>query len=136
VVFCESQPLFPLGRLLIAPLLGDFLSRYPEIKVDLALSDSHVDLTGEGFDIAIRAQQLKDTTLVARKMFDNPMFLVVSASYLQQHGAPRTAEELVDHNCIIYSQQSTPNLWCFEHGVRISRYTSMGTSSAITAILF
>ena len=43
------------------------------------------------------------------------MFLVVSASYLQQHGAPRTAEELVDHNCIIYSQQSTPNLWCFEH---------------------
>lgn len=106
---------FPLGRLLIAPLLTDFLSRYPEIKLDLALSDTHVDLTGEGFDIAIRAQQLKDTTLVARKLFDNPMFLVASASYLQQHGVPRTPEELVEHNCIVYSQQSTPNLWRFEH---------------------
>ncbi len=105
----------PLGRLLIAPLLPDFLTRYPEIKLDLALSDTHVDLAGEGFDIAIRAQQLKDSSLIARKLFENPMFLVASPSYLKQHGVPRTPEELVDHNCIVYSQLSNQNLWHFVH---------------------
>lgn len=106
---------FPLGRLLIAPLLTDFLSRYPEIKLDLALSDSHVDLTREGFDIAIRAQKLQDSSLNARELFKNPMFLIASPSYLKQHGVPRTPEELVDHNCIVYSELSTQNSWHFTH---------------------
>lgn len=106
---------FPLGRLLIAPLVADFLSRYPEIELDLELTDRHVDLTAEGFDIAIRAQQLKDTSLVARELFKNPMFLIASPSYLKQHGVPSTPEELVDHNCIVYPQFSTRNLWHFVH---------------------
>lgn len=106
---------FPLGRLLIAPLLTDFLSRYPEIKLDLALSDSHVDLTREGFDIAIRAQKLQDSSLNARELFKNPMFLIASPSYLKQHGVPRTPEELVDHNCIVYSELSTQKSWHFTH---------------------
>lgn len=106
---------FPLGRLLIAPLLTDFLSRYPEIKLDLALSDSHVDLTREGFDIAIRAQKLQDSSMNARELFKNPMFLIASPSYLKQHGVPRTPEELVDHNCIVYSELSTQNSWHFTH---------------------
>lgn len=106
---------FPLGRLLIAPLLTDFLSRYPEIKLDLALSDSHVDLTREGFDIAIRAQKLQDSSMNARELFKNPMFLIASPSYLKQHGVPRTPEELVDHNCIVYSELSTQKSWHFTH---------------------
>jgi DNA-binding transcriptional LysR family regulator len=106
---------FPLGRLLIAPLVAEFLSRFPDIKLDLALSDRHVDLIGEGFDIAIRAQQLKDTSLVARELFKNPMFLIASPQYLERYGTPERPEELIDHNCIVYSQLGTLNTWHFSY---------------------
>jgi DNA-binding transcriptional LysR family regulator len=106
---------FPLGRLLIAPLLADFLSRYPEIELDLALTDAHIDLTGAGVDLAIRAQQLPDSAMAARKLFENPMFLVASPSYLEKHGVPRKPEQLIDHNCIVYSQLSTRSVWHFLH---------------------
>ncbi len=104
---------FPLGRLLLAPILPEFLSKYPEIRVDLALTDKHVDLVGEGFDLAVRAQQLPDSSLVARKLFDNPMFLVGSPSYLAEHGAPRKPADLADHNCLIYSRLDSINHWHF-----------------------
>jgi DNA-binding transcriptional LysR family regulator len=106
---------FPLGRLLIAPLIAEFLSRYPEIQLDLALTDRHVDLIGESFDVAIRAQQLEDTSLVARELFKNPLFLIASPDYLAQNGVPERPDELTKHNCIIYSQLGTPNVWHFGH---------------------
>ncbi len=106
---------FPLGRLLIAPLVAEFLSRYPEIQLDLALTDRNVDLIGEGCDVAVRAQQLEDTTLVARKLFENPMFLIASPGYLEQYGAPKRPEDLAKHNCIIYPHLGTLNVWHFGH---------------------
>jgi DNA-binding transcriptional LysR family regulator len=104
---------FPLGRLLIAPVVAEFLSSYPEIKLNLALTDRHVDLIGEGFDVAIRARQLEDSSLVARELFANPMFLVASPEYLEEHGEPSSPEELAEHNCIIYSELSRLNVWHF-----------------------
>ena len=104
---------FPLGRLLLAPLMPAFLARYTEIRVDLALNDRHVDVVAEGFDLAIRAQQLPDSGLVARKLFDNPMFLVASPEYLAQQGRPRKPAELAHHNCLVYSRLDSINHWHF-----------------------
>ena len=118
---------FPLGRLLLAPILPAFLSRYPEIRVDLALTDKHVDIVGEGFDLAVRAQQLPDSSLVARKLFDNPMFLVASPEYLAENGVPRKPAELADHNCLIYSQLESVNHWHFRRKGRDYPVTVAGS---------
>ena len=104
---------FPLGRLLLAPLLPAFLARYPEIRVDLALTDKHIDVVAEGVDLAIRAQQLPDSSLVARKLFDNPMFLVASPEYLAEQGRPGKPPDLAHHNCLIYSRLDSVNHWHF-----------------------
>ncbi|SDJ17022.1 DNA-binding transcriptional regulator, LysR family [Ferrimonas sediminum] len=104
------------GHQVIAPVMGEFLALYPEIKVDLALSDKHVDLVSEGIDVAIRAKQLEDSSLVARHLFDNPMLLVAAPEYLQQQGEPREPEELKRHNCLIYSMLKKVNIWHFTQG--------------------
>ncbi|MCG9729856.1 LysR family transcriptional regulator [Shewanella sp. Isolate13] len=102
------------GCQFIAPILGDFLKSYPEIKVDLMLSDKHVDLVAEGVDVAIRAKQLEDSSLVARHLFDNPLVAVASPQYLNRFGEPKAPSELKSHNCIVYSMLKSVNIWHFE----------------------
>lgn len=103
------------GRLVLAPIMAEFLSIYPDIKVDLALSDKHVDLITEGVDVAIRAKQLEDSSLVARHLFDNPMLLVASPDYLALQGEPKEPTELKQHNCLVYSRLKTVNVWYFDY---------------------
>ena len=117
---------FPLGRLLLAPVLPEFLTRYPEIAVDLSLIDRHVDIAAEGIDLAIRAQQLPDSNLVARKLLDNPMFLVASPNYLEEYGTPQKPADLADHNCLIYSSAESINHWHFTRKSREYSVTVTG----------
>lgn len=104
------------GRQFIAPVLTEFLKSYPELKIDLHLSDKHVDLITERIDIAIRAKQLEDSTLVARHLFNNPMVLVAAPSYLEANQKPTTPDQLTSHNCILYSMQKSINVWHFSQG--------------------
>jgi len=104
------------GRTFIGPILDEFLRDYPELKVDLHLSDQHVDLITERIDIAIRAKQLEDSTLVARHLFNNPMVIVAAPSYLNKNEIPITPEQLNAHNCILYSMQQSINVWHFNQG--------------------
>ncbi|MET2970052.1 LysR family transcriptional regulator [Vibrio harveyi] len=101
------------GRILLAPIMAEFFQHYPDIKVDLQLSDQHTDLISDGIDVAIRAKQLEDSTLIARHLFDNPMLVLAAPSYLQQHGAPKTLEDLKQHNCLVYSRMKDINVWSF-----------------------
>ncbi|HDM8069185.1 LysR family transcriptional regulator [Vibrio harveyi] len=101
------------GRILLAPIMAEFFQRYPDINVDLQLSDQHTDLISDGIDVAIRAKQLEDSTLIARHLFDNPMLVLAAPSYLQQHGAPKTLEDLKEHNCLVYSRMKDINVWSF-----------------------
>lgn len=103
------------GRQALGPIMKEFLSLYPDIKVDLALTDKHVDLIGEGVDVAIRARPLEDSSLVARHLFDNPMLLVASPDYLALHGVPKEPVELKRHNCLVYSLLKSVNIWHFTH---------------------
>ena len=101
------------GRILLAPIMSEFFQRYPDIKVDLQLSDQHTDLISDGIDVAIRAKQLEDSTLIARHLFDNPMLVLAAPNYLQQHGEPKTPEDLKQHNCLVYSRMKDVNVWSF-----------------------
>src|SRR5258706_9204913 len=91
------------GVLHVAPLLPEFLATYPEVSIDLHLSDATVDLVGEGFDAAIRIAVLPDSSLVARRLCDMPRYLVGSPAYLNKHGRPKHPLHLAQHRCLSYS---------------------------------
>jgi DNA-binding transcriptional LysR family regulator len=101
------------GLLHIAPLLPEFLTSYPEVSVDLHLSDAMVDLVGEGFDAAIRIAALPDSSLMAQRLCEMPRYLVGSPAYLNKHGRPKHPLHLAQHRCIGYSYTTTHETWRF-----------------------
>jgi DNA-binding transcriptional LysR family regulator len=101
------------GVLHIAPLLPAFFRAYPEISIDLHLSDAVVDIVGDGFDAAIRIAALADCSLVARKLCAMPQYLVASPLYLEAHGRPKHPHELSGHVGFRYAYQLTKDVWRF-----------------------
>lgn len=100
VLRIAAPPTF--GQVFLGPIVAAYLSRYPEVRVVVALSDRHVDLFADGFDVAIRAGDLPDSSLVRRELGEGQFRCVASPSYLSQHGTPRTPQELVHHECLVY----------------------------------
>lgn len=92
-------------------LLPTYLNRYPKVELDLVLTDRFIDLVEEGFDLAIRAGEPKDSTLIVRKLMDVKLALVASPRYLQQYGLPKTATDLKAHNCLIDTASGYNNHW-------------------------
>jgi DNA-binding transcriptional LysR family regulator len=95
----------------VAPLLPEFLARYPEIAIDLHLSDATVDLIGQGFDAGLRIARLPDSSLVARRLCAMPRHTVAASTYLKRHGRPTHPMHLAEHRCFAYTYLSTPNVW-------------------------
>jgi LysR family transcriptional regulator for bpeEF and oprC len=104
-----------LGRSAVIPRLADFESRYPDIRLELSMSDSPADLNGEGLDCAIRVGQLEDSNLIARKIGYLRNVVCAAPDYLQRHGAPQSIEDLKDHRCINYVlPNGHPRQWQFD----------------------
>lgn len=99
------------GHLHIVPALKGFFARYPDVKVDLHLSDSIIDMVEGGFDIAIRNGKLNDSTLIARKLAQDTRIICASPDYLAQYGEPRTPKELLKHQMIKLAGLDT---WLFD----------------------
>jgi DNA-binding transcriptional LysR family regulator len=110
------------GLLHVAPLLPEFLATFPEVSIDLHLSDAMVDLIGEGFDAAIRIAVLPDSSLLARRLCEMPRYLVGSPTYLNKHGRPRHPLHLAQHRCIGYSYTMATEVW---------RFTKDGKSASV-----
>src|ERR1700682_4979673 len=91
-----------LGRMLIAPWVATFLDRYPEVILELGISDRFVDIIREGFDIAIRMGSLADSDLVSRKIGDIRFVIAASPDYIARHGAPTDHEDLGRHVFVRY----------------------------------
>jgi DNA-binding transcriptional LysR family regulator len=91
------------GRLHVAPHLVRFMARYPEIALDLSLSDSFVDVVGDGFDVAIRIADLADTSLVARRLAPNHRVLCATPDYLEKHGTPASLADLARHRLLVHN---------------------------------
>lgn len=88
------------GRMHIAPHLNGFMNDYPALDIELVLSDTFVDIVGEGFDLAIRIGELHDSTLVARKLARVRRILCASKSYVAEHGVPTSLSDLDNHICL------------------------------------
>lgn len=90
------------GRLVIVPALAEFIKRYPELVVDVELSDRQVDLAEEGLDTVVHIGELRDSRMIARKLCDIRFVTCASPEYLSRHGEPETPDELAKHRCLGY----------------------------------
>jgi len=102
-----------LGRQHVAPALGTFLRTYPEIRIELDLSDRLVPLTQEGFDLAVRHTSAPPETHVAYRLCNSRSVLVASDAYLRERGQPKHPNELARHDCLPYLRPGTA-VWLFE----------------------
>jgi DNA-binding transcriptional LysR family regulator len=84
----------------VAPLVPSFAARYPNVQLQLRLSDRSVNVIDEGFDVAIVIADLADSSLAARKLAPNRRVICASPRYLEKHGTPRSPQELAGHNCL------------------------------------
>ncbi len=91
------------GALRLAPALADYLSAYPEVDVELDLTDEVVDVVKEGFDAAVRIGSLADSALVARRLESYRMIICAAPSYLKRAGVPQTPADLARHTCLAFT---------------------------------
>lgn len=103
------------GILHIAPLMARFLQNHPGISLDLVMDDRVVDLVDSGFDMAIRAGKLEDSSLISRRLTDVRSVIVASPNYLKAHESIKQPEDLLHHNCLHYTYSRDPMEWVF-HG--------------------
>ena len=96
-----------IGRLIVAPALPDFLEAYPQIDIELGVTDRAVDLIEESVDCALRVGPLADSGMIARPIGKLPLINVASPAYLKQYGVPQTMGELANHRAVNYASPST-----------------------------
>lgn len=107
------------GRTTIAPLVSAFARAFPDIELQLQLTDRPIDLVEEAFDLGIRFGALPDTRLAARRILSNKRFLCASPAYLKRAGMPQTPDDLARHNCIIHRQNDEAwGIWRLGRGRR------------------
>jgi DNA-binding transcriptional LysR family regulator len=109
----------------VAPMIARFAVRHPNVRFDVTVSDSLVDLVEEGFDLAIRMGRVGAEGLVARRLGQVKMMLAASPSYLRANRAPRVPSDLAAHRALTYAYAATPHLWRLvgdgtEHEVRVT----------------
>ena len=102
------------GRRHVAPLGQTFQTLYPELQLSFNLTDSVVDLVREGYDMAIRIGEVTDPNYVAVKLASNRRVVCGTPTYFEQHGVPRSLEDLALHNCLAFNLQGgQPRGWSF-----------------------
>jgi LysR family transcriptional regulator for bpeEF and oprC len=104
------------GREYVLPALPRFLAQYPEITLQVSMTDRLVDMIEEGIDVVIRVGKLTDSRLVARQLAVPQIFLIAAPDYLQRRGTPVDPEELKEHTCIRFFNPNTGATvdWCLE----------------------
>jgi DNA-binding transcriptional LysR family regulator len=101
------------GTLHVAPALADFLARYPELKIDMTVTDRTIDLAEEGFDVVVRVAREVPPNVVARRLAPVRRKLCATPGYFDQHAAPVAPQDLVSHNCLDYVHSGEQGLWRF-----------------------
>jgi DNA-binding transcriptional LysR family regulator len=107
-----------IGHDWIVPLVTDFLIAYPQIDLELDLSERMVDLVAEGFDAAIRSGPLPSSSLIAHRIIEMRYLLCASPDYLDRHGVPASPADLVSHDCLFWSTSAITDVaaWTFVRG--------------------
>ncbi|QDY44045.1 LysR family transcriptional regulator [Candidatus Pantoea soli] len=127
----------------LSPYIAEFLSLHPGLQFQVELADRHVDMVGEGFDMAIRIGTLPDSSLIARRLGEFRRVICASPAYLQGAGAPRTPDELREHRCLRYGRESQTGWELFQgdsrqvvpvHGPMVSNNGEMLRDAAVAGL--
>lgn len=123
-----------LGRRHVAAMIGRFRDRYPDVRVQLVLSDAGLDVVDDSLDIAIRVGLPLDTDVVARKLLSQRRIVCASPAYFARFGVPRTPEELVQHNCMcLVRRRGIFDKWSFEVNGQPREVRVAGTLSSTSS---
>jgi DNA-binding transcriptional LysR family regulator len=117
------------GRRYVAPIVCDFVARYPKVTADLLFLDRVVNLIEEGVDVGVRIAHLRDSSMMAISVGRTRRVVCASAQYLRRHGVPKKPSDLRQHNCVRHVGLVPRNEWQFRDG---ARHVSVPISSAIT----
>ena len=125
------------GHFRLPQKLADFAAEYPQVNLDVSITNRNVDLVAEGYDLAIRLGQLPDSGLIGRKLEDAPLRLVASPGYLMLNGTPQTIDDLARHRCLPFIMPSTgrPAPWLFSVGGKEIEWTPEGTIRVLDDVL-
>jgi DNA-binding transcriptional LysR family regulator len=118
------------GRRYVAPIVNEFVRRYPAICLDLLLADRFTNLVEEGLDVGLRVAQLKDSSLVAVAVGQARRVVCASPDYLHRHGVPREPQDIAGHRCVRYTGLATRDEWQFRVG---RRNTTVPIASVISS---
>lgn len=114
------------ARFQLLPLIPRFLEQHPELELNLQTAGEKVDLLSHNIDVAIRLGNLKDSTLVARKLGESYRVVCASPQYLEVHGTPKKADDLASHNCLTISADKEFNRWTLTRGKKQQVVTVSG----------
>jgi DNA-binding transcriptional LysR family regulator len=132
-----SAPLL-FGRMHLVPVVSSFLERYPDVQVELGLTDRVVNLVEEGVDVTVRIGRLADSALIARRIGSTSRILVASPDYLLAHKPPQRPEDLSAHRLIVFHTAVTEREWRFNDGaggsITVPLNPRFSTNSADAAI--
>lgn len=118
------------GSISLTPIICDYLNQFPDVSVELSLSDRFVDIIDEHFDVAIRIGELSDSSLIARKLATVELSICASPAYLNKHGTPTKPEDLKNHECLGFTNWRSQSGWkvvekaLTNQGVSRSRFDS------------
>jgi len=120
---------YSTGQALLSPVLGEFMARYPDVKLQLVLTNRRVDLIEEGFDMVLRLGHLEESNLVARYLGSTTAHCVASAAYLERHGRPHQPDELTGHQCLTMTDVPQHERWVFSKGAdtRVVNFKAQAT---------
>ena len=99
------------GSITLTPIVCDYLDQFPDVSVELSLSDRFVDIIDEHFDVAIRIGELSDSSLIARKLATVELSICASPAYLNKHGTPTKPEDLKNHECLGFTNWRSQSGW-------------------------
>lgn len=127
------------GRRHVVPAISDFLTRFPDVHLDVTMTDQFVDPIAEGVDMLIRVGELKDSSLIARKLASSRRVIIATPGYWERHGRPTLPADLAKHNCLTYAYLATGNDWRMtgadgvEHVVAVSGNLAANNGEALMA---
>ncbi|WP_042264449.1 LysR family transcriptional regulator [Paraburkholderia heleia] len=114
------------GRLCITPLLPEFFRHYPNVEIQMSVSERQVDLIGDGIDLAVRHGRMQDSSMMARKLCDSPFVLVASRSYVATHAALERLDDLDAHDCVVFAHGRERRPWVLRSGNGSVAYVPRG----------
>jgi DNA-binding transcriptional LysR family regulator len=113
--------------------VAEFRRIHPRVNFEFDLNDRRVDLVQEGMDLALRIGHLRDSTMIARRLFDVRAVVCASPAYLEQHGTPERPEDLATHECLVYSNIADPGRWKYQDSQGVRHHVDVNIAMSATS---